>query len=295
MKVVFLDHQLISQIRSHLTMRTTQGIQIARTVDDEMYTLSSLPAILNPYLAKTEHIQDGMASYLKEVKVLEKFYKKAHVAHEFLGNSELNLISSLPQTALRRLNYCFPFISYLHQCISQSTDAKNKDAIQDEIFAHAAKFRIEGANPLIILAVAALYGHPLAKSVFAPKTKKKSACGSSFNTQTDFINIFLLPDFVAMYSKQVWHTSVSPIVINYTLLTPNEAYNELIASLEISGQPQQMKNEDHQANCAFDINITVDLFPEIANDTQKMNKLVSSLIAPVLEPGQIDPNSVTSH
>lgn len=295
MNIVFLDDQLMNQIRSHLTMRTTQGVQIAKTVDDERYTLSGLLALFDQHLLKIDTAKNSLNSSLKEIKLLEKFYKKSQVDYDFLENSDPNLAVSLTETVLHRLNSCLPFILYLQQCINQSVDAESKDTIQKEIFTNAGKFRIEGANPLIILAIAALYGHPLSKNIFDNKPREKTSSSGLSHAQLGLINIFLLPDLVALYSKQIWRTYKSLFTINYTLLTPNEMYNELLVSLEISGQPEQVGNKEPQTNCAFDINITAALFPEISENAEKINKLVSCLMAPLPQQEPVKTSSEMLH
>lgn len=97
------------------------------------------------------------------------------------------------------------------------------------------KHYIERGNPLVITALSALYGYAPAQQVFDDDFSNASAIQSLTKAELNLINIFLLLDMVSAYSKQIWVASDIPVSLNFTLLTPGNAFNMYIHSLKISG------------------------------------------------------------
>lgn len=280
MNIAFLDNQLLKLIRNHLTMRTTQGVDIARAIDNQAYTPSNILALLDDSLAKRLHTDDTLTLDLKEIGLLEKFYKKALPDNSFILENQEKWLSSFFYPAHSALSRCLPFIFYLQQCLADLEKVQDKEKLLEEIFITAAQYHVEAGNPLIIIAMCALYGHPLAKVLIQPQANQPSTKKNFLtDAQLNMINIFILPSLVSAYSKQSWEASGTQTEIDYTLLTPEPALNELVASLQIKGQA--LKKTDAQGgetiDCVFDIGLSTDMFPEIADNSQKMDNLISHL------------------
>lgn len=287
MNITFLDRKLISDIRSHLTMRTTQGIDMAKQIDDEAYTPSVMLSLFNEKILKGMRTQDLIDTEFKDFVLLTKFYKKTQTDVDFLKTHRINLVTPFCNQAERRLSECLPFIWFTQQQLASQEKITNKESLRDQLFALSEKHQIERGNPLLIMALAALYGQPQAQKIFedAVAIPKKNEAFS--DAQLNIIDIFLLPELVSIYSKQMWSTSDMPASINYTMLTASDAVNEFINALQISGHPA-LTPEKESVECAFDMQLTTDLFPDIENNPQLLGELISLMTAP-------PPSVPTSH
>lgn len=282
MKIYLLDKKLVSEIRNHITLRTTQGVDTARSADEAGCHVSPILALLTDKLLRGQRMEEMLESVATEVKLIDKFYKKAQTDSTFLLDHKFSLVTPFCNGAEHKLRESIPFIWFLQRRLTALKPDESAAQVRDEILANAAQYKLEPGNPLVITALAALYGHEQAQQIIRKDAGKVSENNPLSEAQIDLINICLLPDLASTYSKRVWETSdKAPFDIFYTLLTTNPVLNAFAASLGVSAHPvtTQVEGKD-VVECEYNMELTTDFFPAIANDGAQLAELVQKITAP---------------
>ncbi|MGL4668296.1 MAG: hypothetical protein ACRCWR_10255 [Saezia sp.] len=279
--ITFFDKKLFDNIRAHLTLRSKQGLEIARSADNEEQILSGLRMLFIEKLLYGKSSQEIVEKDLAEIKIIEKFYKKAKTDSDFLQKTHLALLQPLFNSLERRVAECMLFIWILQQNLENPDAIEDRAKVRDLIFEVAAQHKVEKGNPLIITALAALYGHEQAmKIVKKDAVVIKDNVVSLSNTQIEMICLLLLPEVVSAYSKRFWKEAEerqeNAVVgdIQYQFLTTNTLFNDFVKSLEVVAYPME---STEGWECEFGMALTVDLFPLIQNDEKEMADLISKM------------------
>lgn len=274
--ITFFDRKLFDFIRSHLTLRSKQGVDLARSLDTEDQSMSGLLMLFIEKILHGKSLQDIVDKDLNDIRVVDKFYKKAKTDNDFLQKNHLNLIQPLFNSLERRVAECIPFIWILQQNLESPDGIEDHAKVRDFICEVAAQHKIEKGNPLIITALAALYGHEEAKKII----KKDAAVVADYVTplssaQIEMLYLLLLPEIVSVYSKRVWQeTEEEAQSIRYQFLTANPVFNGFVTSLEVIAFP--MESTDSW-ECEYTMGLTTDFFPQIQNDKKEMDVLISKI------------------
>lgn len=276
MEICFLDKKLVGDIRNHLTMRTSQGVDIARSIDETPYTASALLALFTEKLLRAQRTQEMLDTVLADAKLLDKFYKKAPTDAQFLLAHKFNLVAPFCNNAERRLQECIAFIWFLQMKLSEQPQPEVTDDLSAEVLAMAEMHHVEPGNPLVITALASVYGHADARHIIRKDAAKLSDNNPLSEAQIDMINLFLMPDAVSSYAKQLWTGADIPQEIAFTLLTPNVSFNAFADALGMHAYPVASA-EQGEFECEFGMDLTADFFPDIANDPQRLSALVQRL------------------
>jgi len=276
--ITFFDKKLFDFIRSHLTLRSKQGVDLARSLDTEDQTMSGLLMLFIEKILHGKSLQTIVEKDLNDIRIVDKFYKKAKTDNDFLQRNHLNLIQPLFNSLERRVAECIPFIWILQQNLENPDTIEDHSKVRDLVCEVAAQHKIEKGNPLVITALAALYGHEEARKI----VKKDAAVVADnavplSNAQIEIICLLLLPEIVSLYSKRVWQEAEEEgevESIHYQFLIANPVFNDFITSLDVAAYP--MESTDGW-ECEYSMGLTTDLFPQIQNDEKEMAALIGKI------------------
>ena len=273
--ITFFDKKTFDNIRNHLTLRSKQGLDLARSPDHEEQTMSALMMLFIEKLLHGKSLQDIVEKDLKEAKLADKFYKNARTDSDFLQRNHLALIHPLFTSLERKIAECMLFIWILQQNLENPDAIEDHAKVRDLIFEIAGQHKVEKGNPLVITALAALYGHEEARKII-----KKDAAVVAENvtplspSQIEMIYLLLLPEVVSTYSKRVWSEAEKVEDIYYQFLTANPVFNDFVSILEVMAYPM---DSTEGWECEYGMGLTTDLFPMIQDDEDAMNTLVGKL------------------
>lgn len=274
--ITFYDKKLIDTIRNHITLRSKQGVDEARALDNPEQTLSGLAMLFIEKLLQGKSLQDIVEKDLNGLNIINKFYKQAQNDNDFLSKNHLTLIHLHFNSLERKVAECIPFIWILQQHLENTEEIEQPAKIRDMILEIAAEHKIEKGNPLLITALAALYGHPQARNIIkkdvAVVTEKVATPLSQ--SQIEMIYLMLLPEVVATYSKQIWQGENQPESVYFDFYTANTEFNAYVSALDVTAYPLE---STEGWECEYGMGLTTDFFPYIANDEKEMLELINKI------------------
>jgi len=184
-KLYFLDRNVIIAIKRYneLTIRKrdkipkndTKIISFLKREDTKKNMFTPLLSIMEGSSGKEEDAKEIKENIKKEIRELSKFFKKSHIESSLIKpHIRESFLRAMTSVGHKYQIYCWiQFLKEANYHLSKNIRQDRKSYIANEILKIAEKYDIDINHPIIIAALAKLYGDNTGQKILKFKSKEE--------------------------------------------------------------------------------------------------------------------------
>lgn len=266
MKLYLLDKNIVEDIHDSLRGGHSSHIALARAIDRKRCTVSPILAILEGSYRKPQTINEMHASIERDTDAVRRFYRLAHTDAGWLQAGAVEMALTMTAHWRKKIEAIVPLAERLQALLVNTKSIADARSLREQIEALSNTYSVGRAHPLIVSALACLYGHVAARKVLKPTQNPSNA--SAYNAAAD---IRLLLE--SAYIRHLYRNALP--MGNVVLHTRDKHLNALAKALSVEVGTKTLRDRLDPETVPFEATISESLFPNLLKNPKEMQRVLS--------------------
>lgn len=241
----------------------------ARALDKKNRTVSALLSIMEGDQAKALTGSDLQAILTRETAALKRFYRVAETDEPYLRTHNIDACLALATEAQRESDTYVCATAQLQTLLATQNGKQATKGPLDDVIATARQHDLVLSNPLILCAIACVYGSDVARGVLKPQLTPTH--DTSFNAVMDLSKIKLVN-----YLRHLGNMGANQL----TFETMDKALQRFSSLLHVRSTSSRRTTSHDAFSTSIDLDVFLNNLPFLKDLKKQKSTLRSLLLAP---------------
>lgn len=264
--IYLLDKNIVEDIKKSLNNTASTGAALARSIDRKGAIVSPMLSIAEGSFRKPQTQDEMLNSLIVETRAIGMFYKHARTDANFLREVAVKMVMAFEPHWRGKFNELMPLAIELKKLLYRTYSVRDAKDIFRKIDSLCSKHSIPRVHPLVVCAIACLYGHSGARRVLKPSMNPSE--GDAYNAISD---IRMLMD--TAYISQMFRQRASNKLVK--LLSNDIKLNEFSQEIQIFSDGDIFATNSNEKLINHRVIISKNLFPMLMNNEKEINFIYS--------------------
>lgn len=264
MALYLLDKNVVEDIRQSLRGIASPGIALARKVDRKGSTVSPILAIVEGSLRKPQAANEIHSSLLGDAQAVGMFYRHARTDAKALRDMDVEMITTFGSHWSEKTATLLPLGNALQALLARTYSVADAKDVLTKIDSLCREHSVKRVHPLVVCAIACLYGHKDARKVLKPAQNPTE--GDSYNAVADIRMLLETAHIRRMWQQQ------SPREAVY-LLSSDKSLNEFSRIIALRTDASILLHDQNLEIVNFKATISDALFPWLMKSQKEMDNV----------------------
>lgn len=266
MGLYLLDKNVVEDIQKSLKNTPSPGIAFARKVDKKWNIVSPLLAIVEGSVRRPQSPSEVYSRLMADARAVGMFYRRASTDAKALTDMSVEMIITFGAHWRDATEKLLPLSRKLQKLLSRTYSVIDAKTVLMEIDSLSRLHSVEREHPLIVCAIACLYGHSAARKILKPA--QRSSDGHAYNSVAD-IRMLL----ETAYIRRMWQEKNPRESVN--LLSGDKNLNEFSKAIAVTAESSTPLHDLKVEVVRFKSTITDALFPSLVRKPKEREYLYS--------------------
>lgn len=270
MKIYLLDKNVVEDIKASIKGIPTAGVAFARSIDRKGNIVSSLLATMEGCKQRAQSGSEFHDQLMVDSQSVGMFYRWARTDSEYLRTFASSAVAAFAPHMREKANALVPLAMRLQALVVHQRKWEEARTMLSKLDELAAEHDVNLSHPLLICAIACLYGSRPARRVLKPAVSPTHE--GAYNAITD---IRLVMEVA--YVRKMMADRIPRAIVR--LHTSDKPLNALARIIDIRVETSYAIDDLAHEIVSFSSTLSKDLLPNLQAQPKEMERVLSYLSA----------------